>query len=507
MSYRSPLHIIKGIAGDDAFEINDDNLIRLRKRLLAELNLSGETTISINKRSYSKDEIIKTIDQLLGNPDIGLHDFIFKHTFLLRYLEDESMVLHPHTHSELAVPDELQDKLSALLCERFIIQFKKGISSRAFTHAQHAMTLMNSLPDGLKSLCYEEAHKSLHTLNTFLYELEHSLTLSNKRDIQFLGYDSFANFLNALPDEFDGIKYDLVNRGINIVVNYHKMSRHDKDLVKDISTVLTKITCEDDQATLILSNHKVFMARSSSSSSSSSSEYGYLRYIGIAAIILFNVFRVCNKNSSSDYSPTYNYSTIPGLSMPTAKASGAGQELSIYRAEINDRLTKKNPALSTFMFDTLRDPGQNPFLYGFKMGSDSTLASWNRSLKITNTTAYELIVFTFDSAQTAVFPLYIKQNGSGTIPFTNNNRFVFYFGNTLMRVKNISEFGDKVPGYYEYFSDTRHTGLLFTTYKLSLKQPKLKNKTPYTLKVDSAFIENWPDLLPLKKFSLSVVDR
>jgi XTP/dITP diphosphohydrolase len=37
MSYQSPLNIVKGLTADENIEINDANLIRLRKKLLAEL--------------------------------------------------------------------------------------------------------------------------------------------------------------------------------------------------------------------------------------------------------------------------------------------------------------------------------------------------------------------------------------------------------------------------------------------------------------------------------------
>jgi len=504
MTYQSPLHIIKGIAGDDAFEINDDNLIRLRKRLLAELNLSGETTITVNKKSYSKDEIIKTIDQLLGNPDITLHDFIFRHVFLLRYLEDESMVLHPHTYSEFFVPKELQDKLNALLYERFILQFKKGVSTRAFTHAQQAITLMGYLTDDLKIMCYEEAHRTLHTLNTFLYELEHNITLNNKRDIQFLSFDSFANFLNALPEEFEEIKYDLVNRGINIVVGYHKLSRHDKDLVISISSMLKKIICEDDQAKLIINNHSIF----TSGSSSSSSDYSYLRYIGIAAIILFNVFRVCNKSDSKDFSPGFDISSIkPLFSVPTARALNAGHELQLYQNEIRERAKVGNDLLESVLFDTLHNAGKNPFLYGFKFSNDSALKSWNKNLEVHNKSGWDLILFTHDFAKIAIEPVYIKQNESALIRFKDQNRFVFYFGNTLMRARKVNDYGAKIPGYYEHFRNPEHTGLFTTTYRLQLRQPKAKIQNDYTITVDSAFIENWADTIRFKKFSLIVTDQ
>ncbi|MES2133772.1 MAG: hypothetical protein V4506_15585 [Bacteroidota bacterium] len=506
MAYISPLHIIKGIANDATFEINDVNLIRLRKKLLAELNLSGETTITVNKKSYSKDEIIKTIDQLLGNPDLELHEFIFKHTFLLRYLEEEGMVLSPQNYSGIDIPESLKPKLEGLMYERIIVQFKKGISSRAFSHAQSALGLMQPLPVHLRELCYEEVHKSLYTLNTFLYEIEANMTLQNKNDIKFLGYESFAHFVNALPIEFEDIKYDLVNRAINIVVGYHKLSRHDKDLVEDISTVLTKINCVEEQASLIRNNHRIFTSKGSSSSSSSSSGYGPLKYIGIAVIILINILRVCNKSNSHDYSynnPQYDFSN---LSIPSStKAYSLSEEFTLYKTALYSRKQdSKDQVLNTIFFDTLYDVPQQPFEQGFKWRKDSTLFSWDRDLQIKNNTDLNLIVFCFDSARTAMSTTYIKQHESTTIKFGNRVRLAFYFGNVLMQSKQMGTMSENAPAFYEYFSgsNAKELDLLNTTYQILLKQPKSKKKTGCVLTLDPDFIEAKSDLWKFKKFDL-----
>ena len=510
MAYISPLHIIKSIANDSTFEINDANLIRLRKKLLAELNLSGETTITVNKKSYSKDEIIKTIDQLLGNPDLELHEFIFKHTFLLRYLEEEGMVLSPQSYLGIEIPESVKPKLDGVMYERIIVQFKKGVSSRAFSHAQSALGLMQPLPIHLRELCYEEVHKSLYTLNTFLYEIEANMTLQNKSDIKFLGYESFAIFVNALPIEFEDIKYDLVNRAINIVVGYHKLDRHDRDLVEDISTVLTKVNCVEEQASLIRNNHRIFTSKGSSSSSSSSSGYGPLKYIGIAAIILINIFRVCNKSSSHDYS--YNNSTFDyasNLSIPSSvKAYSLSEEFRLYKSALYTRLQdSKEKTLSTIFFDTLYEAPQQPFEQGFKWIKDSTLFSWERNLQIKNNTDLNLIVFCFDSARTAMSTSYIKQHESNTIKFGNRVRLAFYFGNVLMRSKQMGALTENAPGYYEYFSgsNANELQLLNTTYQLILKQPKSKKKIDYILTLDPDFMKMTNDLWKFKKFDLVAV--
>lgn len=501
MSYLSPLHMIKRIAGDNAFEITGDNLVRLRKRLLAELNLSGETTITINHRSYSKDEIIKTIDQLLSHSDLALHEFIYKHDFLLRYLEDDSLVMHTHVFKGIEAPEAIRPALGSLITERIIMQFRKGISSRAFSHAKHALEIMELMPEHQQSLAYEEAHRSLRTLSLFLYELENNLTTDHKKDIQFLSFDSWGLFLNALPAAFEGARYDLVNRTINVLVAYHKLSGHDKELAKDISAVLTTVVCDDEQAVLIKSNHQVF-----SGGGSSSSGAGILRYIGIAAIILFNLFRVCNKNDRSYDPPPYNFQNTVTQDLRNAneKAFSLQDELRIYRRIITERQKGPQNDLSLMFFDVLTYPTKDPFLHGFKTKNEHALASWNKKLQISNNTANDLILLCFNPEKTNVSAHFIAHDQTDTILFGEHTRFIFYFGNTLMRTKPNPYLDHDIPGYYECFKETNlwQTILLNTSYEIVIEPSKVKKKRLYSLPLSSGFITEGADTARFKNFQL-----
>ncbi len=508
MSYISPLHIIKSIAGDDAFVINDDNLIRLRKRLLAELNLSGEATITVNKRSYSKDEIIKTIDQLLGSADLALHEFIYKHGFLLRYLEDESQVLHPHVYRGFETPEAIRPVFEPLITERIITQFRKGVSTRAFSHAKNALEIMELLPEHLQSLAYEEAHRSLHTLNLFLYELENNLSTDHRKDILFLSFDSWGAFLNALPDAFEGARYDLVNRTINMVVAYHKLPNYDKELAKDISTVLIGVHCDDEQALLIKSNHKVF----SGGSGASLSGAGLLRFIGIAAIILFNLFRVCNKSDHSYDPPSYNYQNnlIQNLRNDNEKAFNLPDELRIYKRIITERARSPKNDFNLLFFDTLAYPTKDPFLYAFKSRQEEVAASWNKKLQISNTTPNDLIILCFNADKTTVSARFIPQDKTDTIAFGEHSRLIFYFGNTLMRTRPNPYIENNIPGYYECFKETGawQMGLLNTTYEIVPDAQKASKKGLYKLPLSFDFILERKDTARFKNFRLiNVYDR
>jgi hypothetical protein len=64
MTYQSPLHILDSlhITPD---ELTPEGITRLRKKLLAEFSLTSDITIEVNGQSYTKDEILKVIDQLI----------------------------------------------------------------------------------------------------------------------------------------------------------------------------------------------------------------------------------------------------------------------------------------------------------------------------------------------------------------------------------------------------------------------------------------------------------
>lgn len=491
MAYQSPLHIIKSISQEEEFEVNNTNLIRLRKRLLAELNLSGEATIIINGKTYSKDEIIKTIDHLLDSPDLELHEVIFNNSFLLRFLEDETLTLNPVLYRDLNVDWSTKQKLNQLIYERFIIQFKKGISTRTFTQSQQAIALFEFLPEDLKQICFDEVHRSLFTLHNFLNEIEHTIALDKKDDIRFLSFDSLSSFLNELNEEFEEIKYEIVNRMINIVVAYHNLKKHDKDLTKGISTTLVKIKCDPAQEKLIKSNHRVFVA-----GEDSSTDWSYLRYIVVAVVILINVLRACSKDQSprvDNLTFINNTNAILAEIANKRNQKSLEDELSAYRTEIfNHSAMAERGSIGVVDEGVDINTGTNPFLHSFKQIVDSVEQRLNQNVKFENKTAYDLIVMRYDSTKTNIQAKYIKVNEATDFAFDKQSRFMFYFGNKLKRPPFFPDGSLSSLSRHEYFFDTPSvtSELLNANYCLDLgkKTGKKKSKKPPLFTLDSEFI-------------------
>lgn len=515
MSYQSPLHIIKGLATETDFQINDTNLIRLRKQLLAELNLSGETTITVNKKQYSKDEIIKTIDLLLNNPNLDVHEFIYNNLFLLKYLEDDSLTLNTNLYSKLEISETIKGKLENIIYDRFIVQFKKGMSVRNFANAEGALILMNTLTDNYKNECYEEVHKSLYTFSNYILEIEANIDDYKKDDLKFLTYQTLALFLNRLPEEFDDLKNEITVRIINLVVAYHRLSGHSTEITKGISTMLLKINCEEEHSKLIRNNHKVF---SNTSSSSSSSETAPWRIIIFVIIVLVNVLRMgrgCSNNKSNDNFQYSNNNSFNALLNQQNKNETFNYQFDSYKNKVLDKFKSNGNFNSTYKPSSF-NTGSRPYSDNYLFQIDTSYSLWEHKFNIINKTNNDLIVFICDSLQKNYFPIYINKYDAFQVNIPKSFLIAFYFGNNFLspqiRESKIKEINELYNSHFRgFFADNNQTNidLLCKTYKFTLSKQKSKKIKPVkcTLDLDSTFITNQKSKYEFKKYSLTQVEE
>ncbi len=292
--YQSPLHILKGLAGK-GFEITQPNLIRLRKQLLADLNLSEQPTITVNKKLFSKDDIIKTFDILLEDPEIDFHEFIYKNKELLAFLEREDAFYTLNSYLRVEAPAKYQQKLDSLMEERFMLQFKRSMGKRSFFYAIDTILFINRLPEEKRYARYETVYKSLASLIYFLDELLISVQKKETNEsintnLKFLADESFADFLNSLPVDFNETINQLLNRIINIMFYYQKLSICDKPFLAEMSHVIVKVRkCDESQYWIIRRNHKVY-----SKANGGDGSVNPARIIYWILAFLFMFFKMCH---------------------------------------------------------------------------------------------------------------------------------------------------------------------------------------------------------------------
>lgn len=516
MSYVSPLHIIAGLRNDPEIALNADSLIRLRKRLLAELNLSGESSITVNGKVYTKDAIIKKTDQLLQNESLDLHDFIYRHSFLLTYLEDESSLITIELYAGLTVPESFRQPLGLLLSERVILQFKKGISSRKFAVAEQALVLMNLLESNLRLACYEEIHRSLMAFYHFLWELKKSINRYSENEIGFLSYDSLAVFLNALPDSFSEVKHNIISCCISIVVIYDSFSEHNHALVISISNMLLQLECEKEQSELIRSNHDIFSPfrqssvawapRSGSSKTTektkpatSNLDYRYFLWLIVAIIVVSILGGLADPEESYEEDGMSSAQNFPAI-----KENKVEKTINDFRTEVLGLIVAgPEGRLAGFTEPVYPFTGLSPFK-DLKFYTDSAdFRNWTGTLHLNNRTAYDLILFRFDSLRSELRTLFIPKDISVDLAFNDNTRLMFYFGNALMTEQPAMYNGPKGQEFFTKLHE--HTDeILIKDYKIALKQ-NAKPANEITLTMNPDFLDNPKDEYRFKAFSLSAV--
>jgi hypothetical protein len=236
---------------------------------LADLNLSGQTTIEINKKVFSKDEIIKTIDLLVNDPDLGFHEFIFANKQLLGFLENEEYFNPFSEFQKLKIPEEHKQKFILLMEDRFLVQFKRAMSKRNFVYAEETLLFIKHLPEEQRDRHYEVVNRTFISLANFIEEVMNAVKEKKNKEaevtLRFLSDMKFSLLLNALPEDFNETINLIVNRTINFMFHYHKQKGHDRLYVTQISYMLMNVReCDGSHSEIIQNNHKVYAREGSS---------------------------------------------------------------------------------------------------------------------------------------------------------------------------------------------------------------------------------------------------
>jgi hypothetical protein len=498
----------------DAKEMTDpDYLLRLRKKLLAEFNLSNSSTIDINGKPYSKDEVIKTIDVLLGNPLMPLHSFIFANKSLLDFLENDASRVRLQEFRDLVVPEEIKPMLSPVMLERIGFNLKKAFHTRNFDAATELLTWSPDLSEHERAMLNEEISRNVLNLQEHIQSVRMNGSANILKDLDYLKKNSLAILLNKLPADFIDTINSFVGEVINAMVSYQKVKGHDRAYLYYVSTNLCKIKCDEELMKLVKANHLVFTqnyeGRSSGSSSSGEKSGGDIsagRIIYIILIVAVFLIRVatCSRHSNSS---SYNYNNL-NLSSDFYKSLNKEKseydEFNTYRKYVQHRKTYPS-ALARY--DDLAPvdssiSGDNPFLYVLKRDSrydyeDTSL----RRVLIKNTSGYDLIITVFNEYYSRAQAYYFFNGKPDTLSFSEGDKVCLYFGDSLsLKSSSGSTYATTVlkAQYDVYFRDVKESAydILEKDYTIELKQKqkkskKKKKKTPVpAIEIRKDFFQN-----------------
>jgi hypothetical protein len=226
LAYQSPYHIIHYFGTEDLSE--DPGLRRLQKKFMAEFNLPGNSFLTINRTEYSKDDVLKLIDDLRDLPFSALHQTIFKHREVLRFFEDPKspvQLTEVISFMDTMVAHADNNKLQELLLEALQEKAKHHLSTHNYKAHREQGVLIHYLEEYQEMRLYETIRKQLFSLMYVLSSYHEkkikafNFEVKLSSDVSFIWSEDFIEFLNDLPGAFHDVEQAL-NESLLYFVSY-----------------------------------------------------------------------------------------------------------------------------------------------------------------------------------------------------------------------------------------------------------------------------------------------
>lgn len=290
MPYQSPLHIL------DSLQIQPDDLTpvtlnQLRKKILAEFNLKNEVTITIGKQQYTKDEVLKAIDRLKDVEHLNSHSLIFKNKPLLTWLENPGRISFPaQTVSNLRWSGQQDEFYLNVMQEALREHLHLLLKTRRFRQAEKPLETAFSLPEygqyDIRVLIFEHLYDVISLIGEAYEAPDYA------RDVATFGFitdPAWTDFLNNLPDEFEGAINDYCVKAINYTV---AIQHKQQEFVYEISSQLVQTRCDESLKFTIQQNHNIYDGKYNGATNNTGSSISW-RTIWVIIWILITVVRAC----------------------------------------------------------------------------------------------------------------------------------------------------------------------------------------------------------------------
>jgi hypothetical protein len=187
---------------------------------LAEFNLQAETVLRINGEEYSKDTILKVLQELKGLNNLRVHEAIYTHPEVLGFLENPLANVNTYEHitefCEQVKEKDYYSEFQPLLLGALELRLKKYLNQGQYQEYPKLTVLYNYLT--VSGICqlHETARRHLFSLKEltekFLNTPVIAINLSVKitSDFAFLFKRSFIDFFNQLSADSETEQAELL---------------------------------------------------------------------------------------------------------------------------------------------------------------------------------------------------------------------------------------------------------------------------------------------------------
>jgi hypothetical protein len=426
MSYQSPLHILKSLnlSPDD---LDSDNLNRLRKKLLAEFNLTDEITIEINGNQYTKDEVLKTIEKLRQIDDLAIHKAIYEQNGLSRWLENPNEKGIPFDKIQRVLDDfPEKDWFREFVKQSFHTQVKSFFKNRQFGGFSDFSLHLNNFDEDLNYDILETFQIQINQIINNINEATKNPNIKhNKSDFGFISESNWTDFLNSLPSSFESV----IDSYLVIATNYTvAILRKDLEWTCEISSQLLRINNSNESLKEAITQRHNYYERESIWEGLGKILLSILG-IFIVFVIFIIIVRGCgNKSPHQKQEISANDKEVHAKKLKQNQEKYI-TEIKNYFAEIEK--LKQNPNIQWEKTSIIS--GDDHFRTLYHVCTDCTGIPNNYEIErkiilMKNQTNYDLIVFSTGEISRSYA---IRANSESEIEIFRNSKLLFYVGKEM----------------------------------------------------------------------------
>ena len=318
MNYISPVKLFYEDLQDKQGEITAKDLSLIRRKLLAEAELSENKTVVRDGVEYSKEDIISTFDEMDKDMRMDMHLRVFNNKSLLKFLEtgEFDFMDEPISGEEIKEDPAFREFIQPWFVPVWQEAILKELRERQFYNLTVFMVLGKQVIE--ENLLIEV----MESFEARLWDFdeaakEQSNIIKDTKQVDEEETDTFIstfliNFLNELPYTFSNFRNHYMIAMVNITVQLFNAGH--KGLAVAYGKVAIGLDCDDfykDQMKERLVLYKGSRTKTTGSCG------GFPRYVWFIIVFISTIARVgtCNEyNNSNSFKPGYQ---ITGNGMPS----------------------------------------------------------------------------------------------------------------------------------------------------------------------------------------------
>jgi hypothetical protein len=257
MAYLSPYHVLEVLQVDPEL-LDEKNISRLRKKILTDFQLADGYTVKYGKREYTKDDVLKIVEDLRKINGKEAHLFIYRNPELLQFCENPAKAKNPvETVATILANPDSDAVLAGFVAEAELEHFRYVLRQHLYDRAIKVVELFKWVQEIYRIEFLEIVVRHVQTIANQIDSDDKAYLKTEFKTgkLAWIADSKWPEFFNELGEEFLDQRNSLAVDMINFAIAFQNVNNR---MLYRMSKQMLLLDCDDEYRRLMAGNHKVY---------------------------------------------------------------------------------------------------------------------------------------------------------------------------------------------------------------------------------------------------------